>query len=218
MQKNHLAAAIERELLNLADPADQKLTENELVDKFGVSRTPIREALNFLELRGLIERRKNRGISLRRPELREVAEIYDLRAVLEGFAGRLIAETATEKDLDRLARLADQLDAAEAAGDRTALRAADRGFHELIVNLSAHQLLGKVMADFAVIERAFLMYHKSARRYSAGETPYGHQLIVQALRQRDAAESERLLRGHSQWAKERLLEQALEIKLRPLAE
>ena len=90
-----------RGLLFASNPSETSpMTEQELGKRFDLSRTPVRDALKVLENEGLIERRKRKGIYLKALSISEVLALYDVRSVLEGFAGRLAAGRAKVKDLN----------------------------------------------------------------------------------------------------------------------
>lgn len=89
-----LLAELRRRISEHEIPPGGKLKEQELAQEFGISRTRVREALAALETRGLVERIPNRGAIVRRFELGQVFEIYDVREVLEGLAVRRAVENA----------------------------------------------------------------------------------------------------------------------------
>ena len=109
-----LVAGIAQTLFSLRAFEDNPATEQALADTFGVSRMPIRDALKELEKDGLVERRKGKGVWLKRPSITEMAELHDVRCVLEGFTCRLASERIREQDLSELrrsARIFEQADA-----------------------------------------------------------------------------------------------------------
>src|SRR4030042_2040385 len=80
----------------------ERLTEERLAKKLGVSRTPVREALHKLESEGLIKPLETRGFIVSRDSKDEVEELFELRAILEGHALRIISEKISEEDLEQL--------------------------------------------------------------------------------------------------------------------
>lgn len=87
----------------------ERLIEESLVNEFKVSRTPIRESLRQLENEGLITFERNKGFTVSKLSPKQVDEIYRLRLILEGYASRLTAEKASERDLMRLRELNEEL-------------------------------------------------------------------------------------------------------------
>src|SRR5688572_25568264 len=85
-------------------PPGSRLPQETLAERFGVSRTPIREALRLLEARGVLRLIPNQGAVVRVPAPRDIREAYQVRAELEGLAAELAAEWITEGQIERLAK------------------------------------------------------------------------------------------------------------------
>jgi DNA-binding GntR family transcriptional regulator len=111
-----------------------RLTESDLASTFGISRTPVREALRRLEQDGLVERAA-RGMHVRMRTPSEILEIYEVRIVLETAAARAAAEKATELELARLRQL-HELMAASSPDDATLMMKGNRRFHEQVWTMS----------------------------------------------------------------------------------
>ncbi|HEY5197739.1 MAG TPA: GntR family transcriptional regulator [Solirubrobacteraceae bacterium] len=101
-----LADELRSLILSGALPTGSWLRQERLAAEFGVSRTPVREALRALQARGLIEFHPHRGALVCGPTARDIREAYDVRAELEGFAAELAAEWARDAELDRLTQAA----------------------------------------------------------------------------------------------------------------
>ena len=84
---------------------DERLIEEQLAERLGVSRTPVRQALTMLEAEGLVEIAPNRGATVCSFSIEDVWDIYDLRAVLEGHAARRAAGRIERRELERLREL-----------------------------------------------------------------------------------------------------------------
>jgi DNA-binding GntR family transcriptional regulator len=99
---DRLAAAIQARVLSGEIPSGSRLRQEMLATEFGVSRTPVREALRKLQAGGLVHVEPNRGAIVRRPTPREVREAYEVRAELEGLAAELAATRIRDDELRRL--------------------------------------------------------------------------------------------------------------------
>ncbi|HTU29387.1 MAG TPA: GntR family transcriptional regulator [Solirubrobacteraceae bacterium] len=120
---DQIAYRLQRDILERRIGLGDHLAQDELCARFGVSRTPIREALARLAASSLVELRPNRGAIVRRPGRREIRELYELRAELEGFAAERAAARIDRPTLRRLERL--QGDLAELLRDQPWPNAAD---------------------------------------------------------------------------------------------
>ncbi len=127
--------------------AGERLNENALAAKLGVSRGPIREACRGLEQSGLVIVVVNRVVFVREIGQREAAELYEVRAVLYGLAGRLLAPIISKDQVGVLARYVDQMDAAIATNNLNAFYPGNLAFHETIVELSGNARLAEECAS-----------------------------------------------------------------------
>lgn len=126
---NELAFHIQEDILQGKLRPGARLFQEQLSERYGVSRTPLREAIHRLEAQGLVRKLSNRGVVVRRLSERELAEVYVLRAELEGFAAAIAAGHADETLLLRL----DTAQAALTAAVEEASRAPS-GAHASVLN------------------------------------------------------------------------------------
>ena len=170
-----------------------RLRETELAERFGVSRTPIREGLKQLEAQGLARHEPNRGMVIPVLDNDEINELYVIREVLEGTAARLAAQHATEAEIALLQDMvaADQ----ERLDDVEALIASNRGFHRRLTLASHNRYL------------VAQMEHMKQYRLLLGGTTLGgaerraeavaeHARLVEAIAARDTQKAEELARAH----------------------
>jgi DNA-binding GntR family transcriptional regulator len=150
---DQIAYRLQRDILERRIGLGEHLAQDELCARFGVSRTPVREALARLAASSLIELRPNRGAIVRRPGRREIRELYELRAELEGFAAERAAGRIDRPSLRRLDRL--QGDITQLLRDRprpgaadedssafaAALGAANDAVHDLILTCAENDAL-----------------------------------------------------------------------------
>ena len=115
-KETSLPSIIREEIVRMLQASELKpgewVNEAELAARFGVSRGPVREACRGLEQQGLLYFAVNRGAFVRVIELREVAELYDIRSALFSLAGRLLASTISEDGIAVLGELISRMDIA----------------------------------------------------------------------------------------------------------
>jgi DNA-binding GntR family transcriptional regulator len=208
---DRLASAIQARVLSGAFARGARLPQNTLAAEFGVSRTPVREALRKLQATGLVEVVPNRGALVRGPTARDIREAYVVRAELEGLAAELAAGKISDRDLQRLreaealfrrsvaaliARRRRRRGEPRWADESTWVQANDL-FHQAIFDAAANDRLSAAIAD---IHRTFprdLTW--SALAGNSGlleENVEQHAVILQAIERRDAAEARRLMVVH----------------------
>jgi DNA-binding GntR family transcriptional regulator len=181
------------------------LRHEQLAARFGVSRTPIREALHKLQATGLVELSPNRGAVVRTPQRTELIEVYELRADLEGFACELACARASESELDRLdgaqARLAAAVGGAERldeAGFDAAVADANGAFHDIIHRAARNSRLMLSILDLQhffprdSVWRAIADDPETLHAMNVDE----HERIAAALRARRPARARRAMRDH----------------------
>lgn len=172
-------------------PGD-RLVESDLAERFGVSRTPIREALQRLETQSLLER-DGRSLIVASLDHNQMAELYMVRRELEGLAARLAAQHATAEEIAVLRAMVSADDAL--INDPAALARANRRFHKQI-HLASHNRY--LVQQLDLVHRTMaLMATTSLAAQGRGEIAQGeHDGIVKALEARDEAQAEAALKEH----------------------
>jgi GntR family transcriptional regulator, trigonelline degradation regulator len=127
-------------------PGD-RLIERELCEATKVSRTSVREALRQLEAEGYVEARPNRGIFVASLTPEEAADIYAVRAVLEGTAGQLFAERATDAQRHRLQKIFDDIAAAAEAKSPQRMLASKVKFYDLLLDGAGNEVLRQMLGN-----------------------------------------------------------------------
>lgn len=177
--------------LGLYVPGD-RLVESELADRFGVSRTPIREALQRLETQSLLTR-DGRSLIVASLNHNQLSELYVVRSNLEGLAARLAAKHSTEEEVSVLFAMieADRL----IINDSAKLSRANRRFHEQIHRASHNMFLIKQLG--MVHQSMALMASTSLAAEGRGERALDeHYEIVRAIAAGDGARAEYALQDH----------------------
>ena len=172
-------------------PGD-RLVESELAERFGVSRTPVREALQRLETQAMLVR-DGRSLIVASLDHNQLAELYTVRAELEALAARLAARHATPEEVRVLAQMVEE--DRRTKGDPEALARANKRFHRQI-HLASHNRY--LVQQLDLVHRTMaLMARTSLAAEGRGETALAeHARIVEAIAAGDGAAADRALRQH----------------------
>lgn len=178
----------------------ERITENQVAERFGLSRTPVREAFRRLESEGLILVVPQRGSFVSQPSVEDILEIYQMRTPLEGMAARIAAESITDEQLRHLEEL---LRAEEDRKDRPSAERSlrlNREFHAVIFACTRNKRLASFLMDMQdQVHRVRVLWPSTLSRL--GETWKEHQRILAALKAHDGEAAERLMRGHLECAR-----------------
>jgi DNA-binding GntR family transcriptional regulator len=159
----------------------EQIVESSLCEGFGVSRTPLREALKVLASEGLVELRPRRTPVVTPVDPDEIAAIFEVMEGLEGLAGRRAAENATPPDLARLEAMHEAMVAEHDKGERATYAARNREIHAQIVALAGNPVLSQTYAAFNLkIHRARSTTNYDSQRWKASVQE--HERIMQAFR------------------------------------
>lgn len=191
MQKDAYTLILEAIDGGIYRPGD-RLVESELAERFGVSRTPVREALQRLETQSMLAR-DGRSLIVASLDHNQLAELYVVRAELEGLAARLAARHAAPEEVKVLRDMV----AADRAhlGDPQALSRANRRFHKQI-HLASHNRY--LVQQLDLVHRSMaLLATTSLAAEGRGETALAeHAAIVEAIARGDADAAQEALRAH----------------------
>ncbi|WP_432564242.1 GntR family transcriptional regulator [Kineococcus sp. SYSU DK003] len=205
-----VAARIRERIMSGEIPIGAQLRQAELATDFGVSRTPVREALRQLQSGGLIEVLPNRGAVVRVPAPWEVREAYEVRAELEALAAARAVERISAAEIEEL-RAANQnmydrsLTLSEGHAAPSPARPGNDAFHTTIATISANARLARVVNDinetFPRNVSAQLLVTDARQR---DENFREHERIIAALEAGDAEAAAREMRRHVRKAGEHL--------------
>ena len=171
----------------------ERLNEAILAKELGVSRTPLREALNRLSSEGFLTFSANNGFFRKTIDVKEIFDLYEFRRCLELAAVKLSVERATDEQLSEIEAFVAE--SALEVKDRTVddFVTLDERFHEMLIKLTGNmQMLDALKKINARIQ--FVRWLDMTERRP--ETQSQHKLIVAALRKRDREETERLISEH----------------------
>jgi DNA-binding GntR family transcriptional regulator len=169
----------------------ERLRAEALAQRFGTSRTPIREALLQLEAQGLVEVEPNRGAVVKTFDRDDLLDLYGVRALLEPAAAARAATRITEADIERLQQLCERAEHASV----DAQIAYNEDFHRIIVEAAQSPRLTVAMRAASGIPRAFRsrFWDSEAQR---AESLLCHRRLVSAFRVGDAQLAEAVMRMH----------------------
>jgi DNA-binding GntR family transcriptional regulator len=196
---------------NIKDGA--RVPERQLCDLFGISRTPLREALKVLAAEGLIELLPNRGARVRQLSRRDLEELFDVMGGLEGLAGRLACDSITDEEIAEIERLHYDMYGAYLHRDMHNYFLINQRIHERIVAASRNQTLRATYANFAGrIRRVRYSANFARKRQRWAEAMREHEAILDALRRRAGSELSDILFHHLRNKRAAALEYLAEIE------
>jgi DNA-binding GntR family transcriptional regulator len=194
-QAERLTAIIEEEILSLRLKPGDKLDETRLAERYGTSRTPVREALRQLSANGLIELRPHRGAVVAKLGIGELIEVLEVVAELEGACGRLAAKACFKSDLEAIENALALCRRHAAVNGIQGYKAANEAFHEAIYQASRNNCLISLTLSTrkrVAAYRRVQLEHAKRLEVSVAD----HERIARAIAQGFAEEADRLLQVH----------------------
>ncbi|MEV8568772.1 GntR family transcriptional regulator [Streptomyces sp. NPDC051322] len=192
-----VAEELRRMIISGELPPRSSLSEMTLSQTFGVSRTPIREALKQLQIEGLVEVRPRVGTFVAVPSRREITELFQMKELLEGAAARLLAFRGNVPEVERLAANMSAADEAVRAGDSEQYEKLVHDFHELIMigadnsKLEAHYRTLMNQLAYSRLVRTSL-----SQPGRLSESDHEHHRVLDLILAKDGDGAERVMREH----------------------
>src|ERR1700682_627022 len=212
LAKNENGAGAEREESSLHDeilarlrdyivegniPDGGRVPERQLCAMFGISRTPLREALKVLASEGLVDLLPNRGARVRQLSEQDLGELFDVMGGLEALAGRLACENITDNEIAEIERLHHEMYGFYLGRDMPGYFRINQLIHQKIVEASRNETLLTTYANFAGrIRRIRYSANFARERDRWGEAMREHETILDALRRRAGSELSDILFKH----------------------
>jgi DNA-binding GntR family transcriptional regulator len=185
---------------------------------FGISRTPLREALKVLAAEGLIELLPNRGARVRQLSRRDLEELFEVMGGLEGLAGRLACESITDEEVAEIERLHYDMYGYYLHRDMHGYFRVNQLIHERIVAASRNETLRAAYANFAGrIRRVRYSANFARKRQRWAEAMREHEAILDALRRRAGSELSDILFQHLRNKRAAAVEHLAEFENEPSA-
>jgi DNA-binding GntR family transcriptional regulator len=185
--------AIRRLIVTLELGPGSVINERELVERLGIGRTPVREALRRLAQEGLVEVYPRRGMFVTDVDVRKLALVSEVRAALEPEAARLAAERATDAERAELRELLDELDAAGA--DDHALMALDERIHRAVYRCARNDLLATTLEQYYVLALRIWTIALD-RPHELNDAVQGHRALLEAIHDGDGERAAATMRAH----------------------
>jgi len=193
--------SIKEQVLNGTLREGTRLTEEQLANQLGISKSPVREALNRLEVEGLISIESRRGAYVREFSLKEVRDLFEFREVLE-----LHSIATAEITPTLLAQLAESVERTKvflSSGDKLKHIEEDLKFHAMIAEASGNHEFFRV---FQNIQQKSLICRYKTYHLSGSAAPVSHGQICTALKMEDRARAMLAMQGHVRYVRDRLLD------------
>jgi DNA-binding GntR family transcriptional regulator len=183
------------------------LSEFALAEEFGVSRTPVREALKQLQTEGLVIIRPRVGTFVATPSRREIQELFHMKELFEGSAARLLAQRGEVPEVAALRQNVINADAAVASGDAQAYAALVGEFHDLIIRGSDNTKLEthyRTMMNQLAYPRLVMTSLSKPGRLAESEDE--HHRVLELILAKDGTTAERVMREHVRASQQALLD------------
>lgn len=188
-----VAELLRQRIFNRALEPGSWIDELKLAEEYGISRTPLREALKVLATEGLVTMKVRRGAYVTEVSERDLEDVYHLLSLLESDAAGVVAERATEAQLADLKALHTELEAA--TGDREVFFALNERFHMQLLAVADNRWRDQMVADLRKVMK--LNRHNSLLKSGRIEESLSeHRAVMKALLARDPAGAVRCMRAH----------------------
>ena len=169
------------------------IDELKLAQEYGISRTPLREAIKVLAAEGLVTMKMRRGAYVTEVNAKDLRDVFHLMAVLEADAAGTVASTATDKQLQELEALHQQLE--KSTKDRVKFFTINEAFHVKLLEIADNKWRDQMVADL----RKVMKLNRAQSLLKVGrieESLAEHAAIMVALKKRDAVAAQTAMRAH----------------------
>lgn len=183
-QATRLRTRLRTDILSGTLHSGQKIGQQALASRYGVSRIPLREALTELQAEGLVRHVPNRGFFVIEMSTEDMAEVYRLRELLEAEAITAACHNLSDASLEHITGLAAQVQARLATRDTEAIAAANRAFHFAVFDAAGMPRLSRILTslwDATEAYRGLYFLNPDNHRHIVAE----HAALLAALRDRD---------------------------------
>lgn len=192
---DEITSTLEKEILSGDFAIGETINEVAVAERFGVSRTPVREALLKLSTTGLLKLVPGRGAVIVGISLQRVFDSYEVLSELQGMAAMLATKRMTSFSLAQLLAIHDEMRACVKADDRDEYELLDTRFHDLITQNAANSVLVEHIEDCKRVVAA--VRHASIESHATLDSVYTeHEHLITAIRNGDAEAARQAMRDH----------------------
>ena len=184
----------------------EKIRQEKLAAELGISRTPLINALKFLEKEKLVEAKPRRGFFVRAFSREEAVRIFELREVLEGLAARRATAALTPSKAERLRGFFSRFPANGSAIEKRAYAEEDRRFHLYVAEIGSREFLKSILESFNIISFSYQLVTPEGLVRKPEETVTEHRDIIEAICSGDEGTAEDRMRSHFRRSIDRLLQ------------
>ncbi|MGJ7457718.1 GntR family transcriptional regulator [Halomonas sp. RA08-2] len=199
IQHRNLYREVADRILDLIEQGElasgDRIPERELCERFGVSRTPLREALKVLASEGAVELLPNRGARVRQLTLKMVKDTYDLMGALEGLAGELACQHITNEEITEIRDLHGRMIGHYRNRELADYFRVNRQIHEGILAASHNEALLEMYSNLSQRVKR-VRYSKQMTDAFWQQAVEDHEAMIEALKQRDGRRLGQILRDH----------------------
>ncbi|MEV6899469.1 GntR family transcriptional regulator [Amycolatopsis sp. NPDC051372] len=182
-------------IINRTLEPGQHLVEADLAEYLGVSRQPVREALQRLQTEGWVDLRPAQGAFVHMPTDEEADQLLGVRAVLETHSARLAAACATEADVARLWELQNAGLEALAADDSEGLVSANADLHSFLTELTGNAVLAELIG---LVDRRVRWYYTPIARPRGHDAWHEHAELIEAVAAHEVDKAEKIMAHHTE--------------------
>lgn len=184
-------------IISGAITSGSRVSEPELAERFGISRTPIREAFRQLESEGYLKVIPRKGAVVSAFTQKDVEEFYAIKSILEGYAAKLACSRLSEKDIDKLETINERLAELCALGDIKQFFKVHNDFHDLFIKAADNEKLREMISLLVTrFQRLRMMSLSQPGRMAVSVQE--HRKIIQAFRDRSCDDAELLVRKNAE--------------------
>lgn len=194
---------LRRRIVEMEYKPGDTINEKQLIEEFGVSRTPIREAILKLSENGLLDLRPRIGTFVTQIDLQSVKHAYEVKKNLEGLAAELAAQRATKEEIDELFEIIQRFDKYDIVEDYKDCIKDDQRFHQITRNAARNPILNDVLDELNIKTARFLQYIRYVledRQWFRGSL----REMAEAIRDRDGDKARKATEEHTRMFLEQL--------------